>query len=194
MLFYCALYGFNEEQCCCTYWLPNDKSLIPHRSLHKIVCNSHDVVFKKIYGIVLLSLLSDWVVALTLIVIKYLQCVKLVQPKGWKHGNDSLYNKPMSLPLDRATVLGSWMMVMLKTAFMAGSSKHGNAFLANVACICEAATILQKISAFSFNNPPPKKKKTWTNTQDSLHWWWLVCVCCQVSAYFFTPSSSYSLL
>lgn len=47
------------------------------------------------------------------------------------------------MPLDRAMVFGSWMTVMLNTAFMAGSSKQGNVFLAYVACICEVATTLQ---------------------------------------------------
>ncbi|TNN70173.1 hypothetical protein EYF80_019674 [Liparis tanakae] len=40
-------------------------------------------------------------------------------------------------PALKATVSGSWMMVTLKTAFMAGSSKQGKVFLAYVACICE---------------------------------------------------------
>lgn len=52
-------------------------------------------------------------------------------------------NGPVSLPLDRATVALSWMMVTLKTAFMAGSSKQGKVFLACVACICEVATTLR---------------------------------------------------
>lgn len=51
----------------------------------------------------------------------------------------------MSLPLDRATVALLWMMVILKTAFMAGSSKQGKAFLAYVACICDVATTLQNV-------------------------------------------------
>lgn len=51
----------------------------------------------------------------------------------------------MSLPLDKAVVDRSWTMVTLKTAFMAGSSKHGKVFLACVACICEVAIILFRV-------------------------------------------------
>lgn len=51
----------------------------------------------------------------------------------------------MALPLDKAVVDRSWTMVMLKTAFMAGSSKQGKVFLAYVACICEVAMILQQV-------------------------------------------------
>lgn len=51
----------------------------------------------------------------------------------------------MFLPLDKAVVARSWLMVTLKTAFMAGSSKQGKVFLACVACICEVAMILQDI-------------------------------------------------
>ena len=41
----------------------------------------------------------------------------------------------MSFPLDKATVPRGWVTVMWKMAFMAGSSKQGNAFLASVGCI-----------------------------------------------------------
>ena len=39
-------------------------------------------------------------------------------------------------------VPGGWMRTTLKLAFMAGSSKQGNACLANVACIWEVASTL----------------------------------------------------
>ena len=44
-------------------------------------------------------------------------------------------NLPLSMPLERAMVSRGWMRVMWKTAFMAGSSKQGKAFLASVGCI-----------------------------------------------------------
>lgn len=47
------------------------------------------------------------------------------------------------MELDRATVPWGCMSVMWKTAFMAGSSKQGNTFLAAVACIWLAARTLE---------------------------------------------------
>lgn len=52
-------------------------------------------------------------------------------------------DRPVALPLDKAVVERSWMMMTLKTAFMAGSSKQGKVFLACVACICDVAMILR---------------------------------------------------
>lgn len=51
------------------------------------------------------------------------------------------------MELDRAMVPGGWMSVMWKTAFMAGSSKHGNTFLASVACIWLVARTLRRADA-----------------------------------------------
>ena len=53
-----------------------------------------------------------------------------------------IVNSPFSAPLDKATVPRSWIRVMLKVAFRAGSSKQGKAFLASVGCIWVVATTL----------------------------------------------------
>lgn len=60
-------------------------------------------------------------------------------------------DKPISLPLDRATVSLSWIMVTVKMAFMAGSSKQGKVFLAYVACICEVAITLKNVQKLNIN-------------------------------------------
>lgn len=54
----------------------------------------------------------------------------------------SLMDGPFLMPLDKAMKARSWMMVTLKMAFMAGSSKQGKVFLACVACICEVAMMV----------------------------------------------------
>lgn len=58
---------------------------------------------------------------------------------GWNGWNSV---EPFSCPLDRAVVPWSWMRLMWKIAFIAGSSKQGNAFLASVGCIWVVATTL----------------------------------------------------
>lgn len=50
---------------------------------------------------------------------------------------------PISWPLESARVPGSCSSVILKVAFIAGSSKQGNAFRASVGCICVVATTLK---------------------------------------------------
>lgn len=42
---------------------------------------------------------------------------------------------PVTFPFASACVLNLWMIVTLNSAFMAGSSKQGNTFLASVGCI-----------------------------------------------------------
>ena len=63
--------------------------------------------------------------------------------------------------LERATYLGWWIIVILKVAFRAGSSKQGKTFLANVGSIWDANRALKYIfgkNQFIFISNQWKKK------------------------------------